>query len=171
MKCFTSILLLALLVLSGCSQEDPNPELRDPIFSDISKRAADYQKQADDATIKVKSLRESLNKAEPNSIDVKDIRKDLLKAQVELTGTSQLAHYYKIRADRRKIVDKIEYKKSLQSKTDWPDPHEYSDYLVNIRLHEIDLNWGKRIPKLQDRISNYNNPKREAASKPKEGGE
>jgi hypothetical protein len=157
--------------LSGCSQEDPNPELKDPIYTDLSKRAADYQKQADDATVKVKNLRESLDNAEPNTIDVKDIRKDLLKTQVELTGTSQLAHYYKIRADRRKVVDKIEYRKALQSKAVWPDPHEYSDYLVNIRLNEIDLNWGKRVPKLQDRISKYNDPKRETASKPKEGGE
>lgn len=147
-----SIAFIVLISLSGCEKEDPNPELRDPIWQDLSKRAADYEKQRDESKAKLTGLREKLEKVEPNSMDLKDVRKDIAKTEKALLGQEQLARYYKIRAERRLVVDKISARDAHASGKEWPDKAEYSDYLVNMRLHEISLNWNKRVPKLQDRL-------------------
>lgn len=44
------------------------------------------------------------------------------------------------------------YLEAFAAGREWPDPAEYSDYLVNMRLHEVSLNWNARVPKLQDRL-------------------
>lgn len=144
--------LLLPLAISGCSGEDPNPEQRDPIYKDLKARADAYAKELEDASNQVTTLREALAKAEPGTIDMKDIKRDLAKAESQKLGAQQLSRYYKIRADRRRVEGRQAYRKALAEKKEWPDPKEYSDYLVNIRLHEINMNWNARVPKLQDRI-------------------
>ncbi len=147
-----SIAFIAILSLTACEKEDPNPELRDPIWQDLSKRAADYEKQRDESKAKLAGLRERLEKVEPNSMDLKDVRRDMAKTEKALLGQEQLARYYKIRADRRKVVDKITAREARASNKEWPDKAEYSDYLVNSRLRETSMNWNARVPKLQDRL-------------------
>lgn len=154
MKCFNVTLIFLIVLctqLVGCKKEDPNPELMDPIYSDLLKRATDSQKAYEEAKVKVEALRKDLEKAEPNSIDVKDIQKDLAKTEIQKQRAEQEARYFKIRSERRKYEDRIEYKKAFAKNEEWPNKHEYSDYLVNIRLREINLNWGARVPKLRDR--------------------
>jgi hypothetical protein len=170
MKCsnLTLIFLVCLCTqLLGCKKEDPNPELMDPIYSDLLKRATDSQKAFDEATAKLVTLQENLEKAEPNSIDVKDIQKEIAKTEAQKLRASQESLYFKIRSERRKFEDRIEYKKALAKDQPWPDKHEYSDYLVNIRLREINPNWGARVPKLQDRMTASAPPKKAEAA----GGE
>lgn len=152
-----NLALIFLFCLStqilGCKKADPTPELMDPIYSDLLKRATDAQKGLDEANAKLVSLHEELEKAEPNSIDLKDIQKEIAKTRAQKLRADQEARYFKIRTERRKFEDRIEYKKAFAKGQPWPNKHEYSDYLVNIRLREINLNWGARIPKLQDRTA------------------
>jgi len=65
----------------------------------------------------------------------------------------QQTRYLQIRAKRRLLVDRITYKAAFAKNKSWPDPREYSDYLVNMRLQEAPRNWSIRVPKLQDRLS------------------
>lgn len=147
-----SIALIMIAALAGCEKEDPNPELRDPIWKDLSERAAQYEKQKEESKAKLKTLREKLEKVEPNTMDLKDVRRDIAKTEKALLGAEQLARYYRIRADRRKVEDKISARDALAKGKEWPDKSEYSDYLTNKRVHEINLNWNTRVPKLQDRL-------------------
>ncbi len=148
-KC--AVILLVVFIV-GCEKEDPNPELRDPIWKDLSERAASYEKQRDEARAKLKGLREKIEKIEPNTMDMKDIKRDLAKTEKALLGAEQLAKYYRVRTERRKVEDKIAARNAAAEGKEWPDKHEYSDYLVNKRVHEISLNWNTRVPKLQDRL-------------------
>jgi hypothetical protein len=171
MKCSNLALIFLLCLctqLLGCKKEDPNPELMDPIYSDLLKRATDSQKALDEATAKLVTLHADLEKAEPNSIDLKDIQKDIAKTEAQKLRADQEARYFKIRSERRKFEDRIEYKKAFAKDQPWPDKHEYSDYLVNIRLREISLNWGTRVPKLHDRMTASVTAKKPEAA---EGGE
>lgn len=166
---FTLLMFALLLGLSACSKEEPNPEERDPIYKDLEKRAADYQKSVDEAQAKVKELSEALDKAKPNTIEEKDIERDLHKYRAQLVGSQQLALYYKIRTDRRKYVDHVTYHEAFVAKKSWPDKNEYSDYLVNMRLNEVNLNWNARVPKLQDRV--VSSKSKSEQPKKGEGGE
>lgn len=147
-----SMALFMVVALSGCEKEDPNPELRDPIWKDLSERAAQYDKQKEESKAKLQALRERLEKVEPNSMDLKDVRRDIAKTEKALLGAEQLSRYYRIKADRRKVEDKISARDALAKGQEWPDKREYSDYLLNKRVHEINLNWNTRVPKLQDRL-------------------
>lgn len=148
----TFFIMGSSLTILGCSQEESNPEERDPIFKDLEKRASEAQKRAEEAHAKVKEVREKIEKAEPNSIELGDLRKELLKAEREALDGDQWALYYQIRSKRRKVVDHLSYKEAFHAKREWPDPREYSEYLVNRRLSEASLNWNARVPRLQDRL-------------------
>lgn len=166
----TLIFLIVLCTqLLGCKKEDPNPELMDPIYSDLLKRATESQKAFDDAKVKIETLRQDLSKAEPNSIDVKDIQKELAKMELQKLRAEQEARYFRIRSERRKFEDRIEYKKAFAKNEEWPNKREYSDYLVNIRVREINLNWNSRVPKLQDRKAASIQKPEKAGEAPKKG--
>lgn len=147
------ILFLALaLTLTGCKQEDPNPELKDPIYKDLQGRASEYKKAYEESKARIVVLRESLAKTEANSIERKDVQRDLAKTEKKLLNEEQLERYYRIRSERRKVMGRMEYKKAFSEGKEWPEPKEYSDYLVNIRLQGAHRNWNARVPKLQDRM-------------------
>lgn len=147
-----ALLIMVCLTLAGCRKEDPNPEMKDPIYKDLSTRAGHYEKEKEGGKASVKELREQLTKAEANTIELKNIGRDLAKAEKKLLGDDQLARYYKIRAERRRLMGRRAYREAFAAGKEWPDPAEYSDYLVNMRLHEVSLNWNTRVPKLQDRL-------------------
>lgn len=159
-----TIALLLSVVITGCTKEDPIPEERDPIFKDLEKRKAEHAKMQEDAQAKLIELREKLEKAEPNTIEKKDIEKELAKFRAQLLDHDQWSRYYRIRAERRRLVDRLAYKEAFAAKKEWPDPREYSDYLVNRRLVESSRNWATRVPRLQDRLKGQT----AAAEKPKE---
>jgi hypothetical protein len=144
--------LTGCLLLIGCSKEDPIPEERDPIFKDLEHRQSEHQKTYDEATAKLKELYASLEKAEPNSLEKRDIQRDIAKYKAQALDNEQWARYYRIRTGRRKLVDRLAYKEALGAKKPWPDPSEYSEYLVNRRLVEANRNWNARVPKLRDRL-------------------
>ncbi len=146
-----ALLLMLCLSLLGCRKEDPNPELKDPIYKDLEARAKSYAAEYDAGKIQVKTLREDLAKVEARSIERKNVLKELSQAEAKLVGAEQLARYYKIRAERRRLMGRQAYREAFARGEDWPNPREYSDYLVNRRLHEINMNWNARVPKLQDR--------------------
>jgi hypothetical protein len=146
-----ALLLMVILTLVGCRREDPNPENMDPIYKDLKTRADSYQKEVEESKKSIDELRKALEKAEPRSIELKNIAKDLAKSQAKYEGAEQLARYYKIRAERRRLMGRKAYRAAFAQGKEWPDPHEYSDYLVNTRLNEVNLNWNARVPKLSDR--------------------
>ncbi len=140
------------LALMGCKKEDPNPELIDPIWKDLSARHAAYQKNYEESKAKILVIEEALAKAEARTIEIKNSQMELSKEKLKLMNAEQLARYYRIRAERRKLTARISYKKAFTEQRPWPDPREYSDYLVNTRLQEANRNWAARVPKLQDRL-------------------
>jgi hypothetical protein len=150
---FFALVILFSITLTGCRKEEPNPENLDPIFADLEKRATESQKTYDEEVKKVADANVAIEKAEPNSIELKNAEKDKLKSEHAMVDLEQKAKYYKIRSQRRLLVDRISYKAAFAKNEPWPDPHEYSDYLVNMRLRESPPNWNVRVPKLQDRLA------------------
>jgi hypothetical protein len=150
------ILLIVIFGLVGCKKEDPNPELLDPIYVDLDQRATSAQKAYDEELKKQADTKIALEKALANTIELKNAQKDLAKSQSIAVDLEQKARFYQIRAKRRLFVDRITYKAAFAKDEKWPDPREYSDYQVNMRLQESSRNWGARVPKLQNRLASLN---------------
>ena len=165
MKCLrnTIVVAFALTVLVGCKQADPNPEEHDPIFKDLEARATVYAKTAEEARGRVTTLIESLAKVEPNSVDKKQLERDLEKTRITVRDAEQWSHFYKIRSARRKVEDKIAYRKAFEADQAWPPKEEWAEYQVNRQLVESSRDWNRRVPKLSSRAP--------AAKAPAKGGE
>ena len=146
------VLVCALCVLTACKKEDPNPELKDPIFADLSKRAADAKKNYEEELKKLADMREKLEKTEPNSLERKNFERDILQSEKIALDLRQKQRFLEIRSQRRMFEGRVAYKAAFARGEQWPDSREYSDYLVNIRLREVPKNWNVRVPKLQDRL-------------------
>lgn len=162
--------ILFIFGVCGCESEDPNPELKDPIYKDLKSKADGHTKVIEENKKKLEELQATLDKAEANSIELKDVRRDIAKAQRTIAQADQLARYYKIRAGRRAAVDKVSARKAKAEDKPWPDPAEYSDYQLNTRLREAPLNWNNRVPKLTDRLPKKAPTKAEGAKEPAAGG-
>lgn len=155
MRRFMLVIMMIVLSggLSGCTKEDPTPEERDPIYKDLERRYNEHTKAAEERKAALEELYKTLEKAEPNSIERKDVQRDIAKTKSQLLEADQWSRYYKIRMGRRKIVDRMAYKEAFDAKKEWPYPGEYSEYQTNRRLVESSRNWNLRVPKLQDRVS------------------
>ena len=140
-----------LTCLAGCKQPEANPEQRDPIFKDLEARATAHAKTATEARTSLAGLTESLAKAEVNSIDKKQIEKDLAKTRITLRNAEQWAHYYEIRSARRKVEAKISYRRAFDANQPWPPKSEWAEYQVNRQLVESPRDWNVRVPKMSSR--------------------
>jgi len=154
MKCSIHWIIVTLFCLFtlGCKSEDPNPELLDPIYKDLLSATSEYEKQTEEQKAHRTELELYIQTAEPNSIDLAKARIDLAKTLRVQRESEEKARYYRIRAARRLVESRLAYKKAFHADLKWPDPAEYSGYLVNKRLNEVNLNWNAQVPKLQDRI-------------------
>lgn len=142
------------VVIVGCRSEDPNPELRDPIYQDLKKEAAATEKAYEDAKKAKEAAYLAMVEAPARTIELKDAEKDYWKAVKLVDSLATASKYLSIRAERRRIEARVSYQRAFIAKKEgeWPDKDEYSGYLTNRRLREAPLNWNKRVPKLQDRI-------------------
>ncbi len=163
--------LVLLTTLLGCKSEDPNPELKDPIYSDLKKRTEEAEKAAASSKAEIEALELALSKSAPITLEKKNIEKDLQKTRREYSRASQEQRYFRIRMERRQVEDKINYRRALASEKPWPDPEEYKKYLKNIELRQINRNWNARVPKLQDRLESYKVPKATAVPRGTENEE
>lgn len=163
-KCFVAIIMFATVL--GCSKENPNPELMDPIYKDLHGRSEDLKKSLGEAEKEIEDLKKALLKAEPHTLEKKNIERDLASAQKLLVADRQRQRYFEIRAERRKLQGRVEYKKAFARGEEWPKPSEYSDYQVNNRLREATLNWNARVPKLQDRLLSPEHTEKKEHQKP-----
>jgi hypothetical protein len=147
-----TIFILLFLVLASCKKENPNPEMLDPIYKDLVERASAAQKGFDEEMKKREALELAVQKTAPNTIERKNADRELAKSKADAAEFERKARFFGIRARRRLIVDKISYSEAFSKNLPWPDPNEYSDYKLNIRLNEASRNWGNRVPKLQTRL-------------------
>ncbi len=140
-------MLFVCILLVGCKKEEPNPEQLDPIYKDLRSRFESIQKEIVEENKKQVDIRRALSGAEPNSTVLRNARRDLQQSIVTIADLEQKERFYRIRTERRLLVDQITYKAALQKNLPWPEPREYSEYQVNTRLREASRNWNVRVPK------------------------
>ncbi len=155
---------------TACSRPMENPELIDPIYLDLKKLTDEYTKKEEEIR---KNREESYKKylsLEANTLDKKLEFRTYSKYEKELAKTENMARYYKIRMERRKIEGKQEYLQSFSKGEPWPKPEEHKAFLINQKLRTASLNWEARVPKLADRYSR-NPAKEKKVEKKKESAE
>lgn len=149
-----SLCTLVFLVV-GCKKEDPNPELRDPIYLDLVKDLKAYGSELEAAKKSVETERKGLKEALTNSVEATVAKRGLKKALAAVKKLEQKVKYYEIRSERRLVEGRRSYKLAFRKGERWPDPEEYVHYKANQRLRSANLNWNMRVPKLFEGNPNY----------------
>lgn len=138
---------IAVLILTGCRSENPNPELSDPIYMDLSKERDIYGKMLEDEQKKLEAAHKNLGKTAVRTIDRRTALDEIEKYNNNITRFTQLYEYYKIRAERRRVEGRAAYKRAFADEKEWPNPQEYQNYKIHKSLAEASLSWNSRVPK------------------------
>jgi hypothetical protein len=172
----TRILCLLLIALTslGCKREDPNPELRDPIYNDLLSERAMHTKMKEEIIKKIEVAEKELAKTRPRTMERKNAANDLEKLEHKLIKSNEMIEYYDIRAKLRYTDVRRSYKQAFLSGDEWPNPEEHKAYLVNKRLLNASRMWDDRVPKSRmQQVDRPNAEKKEDATgseKSKESG-
>lgn len=142
------LLFFMILLLSACRKEDPNPENLDPIYADLVKRNASDESELNEEKKKLLKAKDDVSVALPNTIDLKNALRDKAHAEQAIARLEQKIRFSKIRIERRRVEDKLNYHEAFVANKEWPDKAEYQNYLTNMRLLEAPRNWDAHLPKL-----------------------
>ncbi len=149
------IIVSISLFLISCKEENPNPELLDPIYSHLQTEEKEYTKKAEENKKNLEQYEKDFKNSRPRSAERIVAFKSLKKARKNQVYLNQKAKFFKIRAEHRKFQGRKSYRIAFRDNRPWPDPKEYENFLTNNRLKNTDLNWGKRVPKLFKENPNY----------------
>lgn len=151
MKCV--MLILCLLTLAGCKSEDPNPELSDPIYKFLVDQGNTLRPALETERKKLEESESALSKMDVNTAERKQEQKNIQHSRELITRLQQEVDYNEIRRERRRVESRRSYKIAYSKGEIWPKPEEFDHFMTQQRLRSASLDWGKRVPKLQDRIN------------------
>lgn len=141
------ISIFSLLHL-GCDRPHPNPELLDPIYSDMKKQESAYRA---DAEAEKKTLAEhegALKTAVPQTGQIKFAQKRYYESLARYERLKQMELYWSVRAQSRKEHAMREYLKAYSRGEDWPSQEEVREYKSFQSAQKPARQW-----KLEDRMA------------------
>ena len=138
---------IILMSLVGCSSEDPNPELKDPIYKDLLSEYKKHEKLLEDAEKNLKVVEAEMEAVEPRSLDRKIKNREYQKTLKQIVKLRQRKEFFRIKSELRRVYGRKAYRIAYQNKEEWPDPQEFEDYNTNKRLRAAPKNWSHRVPK------------------------
>ncbi|MCB0361458.1 MAG: hypothetical protein KDD35_01970 [Bdellovibrionales bacterium] len=153
MNPFTMILRLTLMqtpfllvtILFGCKKMDPNPELKDPIYKDLSSIHKELEKTVIELEKNLEENFKELDQAGADGMDLKVARKKITETRQKLRKSIQLRDYTKIRMERRRVEGRRSYRIAFEKGEEWPDPKEFQQYLTHKRLRDAPRVWPTRV--------------------------
>ncbi|MGE3385341.1 MAG: hypothetical protein AB7K41_01280 [Bdellovibrionales bacterium] len=152
MHCFRMILVVCLLILTGCKREDPNPELSDPIYKFLVEQGNALRPALDGEIKKLEEANKELSKMDVNTAERRQQLKEIQKTKGRIARLEQEVAYNEIRRERRRVEGRRAYKIAYSKGEAWPDPAEFEHFMTQHRLRIASRNWGERVPRLNDRI-------------------
>lgn len=126
---------LLFLAFSCKKQLDPNPELKDPIYTAFTAELANARVELTAAQSEVDSLKNDLKNAVPQSGEARVYERRVNDAQDKKAVAEQKVRYLEIKLEERKLVAQKKYLESqLPNGKPWPDEDEIHSELEKIRL-------------------------------------
>lgn len=141
MKANPLIFVFLLLALVGCSSQNPNPELIDPIFLELEKDKKDFDGRVQAETKQLEEFQKAFLEVKPQTGQIKYATKRVNESAAKLEKLKQIRQYIEIRIETRKKVSREQYQKAFAAKKDWPDPKEYQEYKKQREMEQISLKW------------------------------
>lgn len=135
-----SVIIISILLIS-CNKPDPHPELKDPIYSDVSAllatttQALEAEKKTLEGNIK------ALGDVVPQTGQIKYAQKRVDESKAKIVFLEQEKQYLELkRAARQKEAQKS-YSVAFKKGETWPNPEEWRSYEAEKRLRNAKRNW------------------------------
>lgn len=141
--CYTAF----VFAMSSCKKPDSHPELKDPIYQDLSAQLKASNSAMAAAEKKIEETRAEIEKMEPRDPFKSRKLRELQAAQRQLVGLNEQAQYYKIRTQQRLRFTRTEYLKAFHADKPWPPPGEFDRYKQTKSLRQASRNWDDRVPR------------------------
>ncbi len=146
-------LVITLFLLTSCDKPDPNPELKDPIYSDLQSQF-DSTKKALEGEIKLlEGHQHDIEMVTPQSGEIKTVQKKITDSRNQINKLEQEKAYLLLKVESRKNSDIIAYSKAYKKKEPWPNPNELKSYKIEQKLRSAKRTWSAK-----DRIKELNPP-------------
>lgn len=138
------VLLLITIGLFGCNKPNPNPELSDEIYQDLQSQGAEVKKEAEGEKKKLEGYKKDVEKAVPQSGEIKHAQKRFFESEMRVQKLEQLAKYYELKAEERKRYTKTEYLKAFKAGKPWPTEGELAAYKQYKTSSQVPPGWDSR---------------------------
>lgn len=164
------LLALILIIQTGCKQPIENPELADPIYSDLLSQVNGAKSAIASEEKSIKDLKDQIAALKPRDSSRGPLLRELAAHERALVQAKQQKTYFEIRSQQRKEYDQKAYQEAFDRDLPWPNPEEVEEYKKTKKLLQASRNWEDRVPKTTR--YNKNQPGTEEKKEKKaEGGE
>ncbi|WP_413559195.1 hypothetical protein [Bdellovibrio sp. HCB209] len=133
--------ILIIFTLAACSKPDPNPELKDPIYSDLQAQVGAATAAVEAEKKKLEGFEKDLAAVVPQTGQIKYAQKRVFESQAAITRLEQQLEYLKLKVEQRQKYAQASYKKAYAKKEEWPDPKEWSSYQAEQKLRNAKRSW------------------------------
>ncbi len=130
--------------LFGCNKPNPNPELADEIYQDLTTRAGEVKKEAEAEKKKLEGFKKDVEKAVPQTGEIKYAQKRYFESELRVQKLEQLAKYYEIKSANRMHYTQSEYLKAFKVGKPWPTEEELTAYKQYKLSSQLDGGWDSR---------------------------
>lgn len=133
--------ILIIFTLSACSKPDPNPELKDPIYSDLQAQVGAATAAVEAEKKKLEGFEKDLAAVVPQTGQIKYAQKRVFESQAAIARLEQQLEYLKLKVEQRQRYAQASYKKAYAKKEEWPDPKEWASYQAEQKLRNAKRSW------------------------------
>lgn len=140
---FMRIIILCILSLAlfACNKPDPNPELKDPVFSDFQSMLAGTSQELEAEKKNLEGFEKELADAIPQTGQIKYAQKRVRETKEKITRLEQEEQYLKLKVEARKKESKTSYSVAFKKGETWPNPQEWTDYQTQKRFRNAKKSW------------------------------
>lgn len=162
MKLF-SVLTLSLLLVA-CNKPDPTPELKDPIFNELSSSISSLTQQLEAEMKTLEENQASLKQVIPQTGQNKYAEKRIRESTERITKLNQEKRYFELKLEAQRIKARKSYLQAYNKGESWPNPQEWVDYQA-----EKKFRLASRVWDVKKRMTDLNSSNKEKApeSEPK----
>lgn len=165
MRFFSFLITILVVSIVGCSRPDPNPELMDPIYSDLNSQLGETSRGIVEEEKKLEEHKKALSEVIPQTGQIKFATKRVFESEARIVKLKQEQQWLALRIEERKAYTKDKYLRAFKNKELWPDPAELEQYKLEKKLRSAKRTWD-----VKQRLSDAGQGKPKHESAKKEGG-
>lgn len=133
--------IFILFALTACNKPDPNPELKDPIYSDLQTQLGAATAAVEAEKKKLEGFEKDLETTVPQTGQIKFAKKRVFESQALISKLEQEKSYLELKIEQRRRTAVTSYRKAFAKKEEWPDPKEFASYQVEQKLRRAKRSW------------------------------